>query len=228
VSTSEGIYTVAQKVCDVVKRDEQREVRSKVVDRNTTSSKLTLSSVEELIQVLETRAETILRQMEHEKCAGGESIRKGRGRLGRKSRGRLGTFFFGQLGDGAVGFSKEMDAIRALFMDLHEKNKITLRDGQMILSHEITIQIHHLLWVRARNIFWEAYSEAVAYRVDFGSASSYFNDYPGELDYETIKSLPEALQQWLRPPKELDYKWKTTRRIIRSIERRLKQDKRSA
>ena len=67
-----------------------------------------------------------------------------------------------------------LEAVRSLFLELHEKNVAALRRRHLTLSHEITSEIHALLWVREANTFLAIYGErldGISYCIDGEAAA---------------------------------------------------------
>lgn len=121
------------------------------------------SSSNEVINVLSLRAERTLEMMENEKQKALASIRSGNGHALEAE------------------YIREHEAIRELFVELHNKNIEAIESGQMSVSHEITLEIQHLLWLRTRNIFWSAFAErGFLYGLTFSGVETYAEFYPGD------------------------------------------------
>jgi hypothetical protein len=91
----------------------------------------TPASVSELVSILEHRALTFLKLLEEERS----NI------IDRPPEGQLFV--------PVEQLSREYHSTAKLFQELHRANVAALLNAEYIKSHEITNQIHHLLWVRA-------------------------------------------------------------------------------
>jgi hypothetical protein len=112
------------------------------ISRFLQQSRYATPDVKELTTVLELRKHAVIRMMEHAKQRALKSLRSGR--WGGRS---LVT---------EEELVSHLDSMKSLFVDLHSQNVTALLRGQFLVSHELTSQIHILLWMRGREIFWEA------------------------------------------------------------------------
>jgi hypothetical protein len=104
-------------------------------------------ALEELIAILEQRKNDILRMMDETQDQ------------------KVSSCSIFQTREEIISHLK---TVRSLFLELHEKNIAALRNGQLMLSHELTSQIHALLWVREDGTFWDQfpYLDGVSYCMD--------------------------------------------------------------
>jgi hypothetical protein len=147
-------------------------------------SKAQDSSVQELITLLDFRADMII------------SV------LGREKRDALEAFLKAAPTERArdiklVGFENRLDNFASMFAELHEKNKKALIDGKFVLSHEITKQIQLLLSeVRNTITFWYAndvpVGDAPCYSLHIHSPWECASEYPGPLP-ESVKHNPNQV-----------------------------------
>jgi hypothetical protein len=124
-----------------------------------------LAGIQELAAVLELRKDAIIRMMEDAKQSALKSFRSGDGRRTEHAS--------------EEELVSHLDAIRSLFLQLHRQNVDALLSGQIGISHELTAQIHTLLWVRKRNTFWSAHAwPNASYKVNFDSEEAISVLYP--------------------------------------------------
>jgi hypothetical protein len=72
------------------------------------------------------------------------------------------------------------DKLCRAFIDLHRRNIEAVGTGHLILSHELTRDIHYLLWRYERDTFWSAFGDSqINYWIAFPPPSSYAKLYPG-------------------------------------------------
>ena len=136
----------------------------------------TTQSANELINILNLRAENILDIMETEKKKALASIHSGRGY------------------SSEAEYLQDYEATRELFIELHNKNIESIKNGQLNVSHELISDIHHLLWVRKRNTFWGAYAvRGLPYSVKFDAPETYYNLYPGQSSKDLAEKYPKEV-----------------------------------
>jgi hypothetical protein len=99
----------------------------------------TAPGVKELTIVLELRKDAVVRMMEDAKQRALQSFRSGHVR---------DLYFISE--DELV---TRLNSMKTLFQDLHQQNVNALVQGQLLVSHELTAQIHTLLWVQERQTF---------------------------------------------------------------------------
>ena len=143
--------------------DQSSSHRAVISELQIEAEALKNSSSNELVSVLNLRAEHTLEMMENEKQKALASIRSGNGHALEAE------------------YVREHEAMRELFIELHNKNIEAIESGQMSASYEITLEIHHLLWLRTRNTFWSAFAERdLLYGLTFDGVETYAELYPGE------------------------------------------------
>ncbi|HEX8397138.1 MAG TPA: hypothetical protein VF644_06915 [Pyrinomonadaceae bacterium] len=147
-----------------------------------TNSPVMDQSSKELIDLLNQRASRIVETMESEKQKALASLREGNGRASRSP-------------EAEAEFLQELDNTQKLFIQLHEKHIEAIKNGKLGLAHDIVSDIHYLLWVRERNLFWEAYAipSARYSRHHFPPPDTYVSSYPGEKPFHLIKKFPKQL-----------------------------------
>ena len=130
-------------------------------------------NVQELLRLLKQRAAKILNVMADEKAKAISAINKGSGYVGAYQ-------FLGKSASGEREFLENFEAIRRQFIRLHEKHIAAIMDSQFILAHEIVSEIHHLLWIQNRDIFWKTEAIPTAmYRLNFSRFYRNWDLYPG-------------------------------------------------
>ena len=146
-----------------------------------TNSPVMDQSSKELIDLLNQRASRIVETMESEKQKAVASLREGKGRASRSP-------------EAEAEFLQELDNTQKLFIQLHEKHIEAIKNGKLGLAHDIVSDIHYLLWVRQRNLFWEAYAiPSASYSLDFPPPNTYVSSYPGEEPSHLSKKFPKQL-----------------------------------
>lgn len=149
--------------------------------KDTNSLEMDQSS-KELIDLLSQRASRIVETMESEKQKAVASLREGKGRASRSP-------------EAEAEFLQELDNTQKLFIQLHEKHIEAIKNGKLGLAHDIVSDIHYLLWVRERSLFWEANAIPSARYGGrgFPPPNTYVSSYPGEEPSYLIKKFPKQL-----------------------------------
>ncbi len=103
-----------------------------------------------------------------------------------------------------VGLAERLDRFSRICFALYEQHTISLIEGQILLSHEITRRIHFLLFERKVDAFWKIYADPCAcYSVNFPEPWSYVSEYPGTSpDCMRNDSNPVIQEVW--KPLEID------------------------
>jgi hypothetical protein len=135
-------------------------------------------SLQELISLLDFRADMILSSIEQEKEVTGEQADA--------SVTAVPTRDMAMFKSGV----ERLDDVAQRFAELHERNKRALLEGSFVLSHEITRQIQHLLREKESRV-----SDLRMGRVAYSNKSApqlreYADEYPG--------SFPTSLETTLR------------------------------
>jgi hypothetical protein len=120
-----------------------------------------LVRVEELITVLNGRADRILRDMDKEDAAAIASIKSGKRAISQ------------------ANFLTRSRATRALFVDLQRRHVDALRRGDLVAAHEILADIQEVLSHRAYVIF-DAHAPVGLYALDPRYYEEYSRHYPGK------------------------------------------------
>jgi hypothetical protein len=155
---------------------------AKPPERQTTPASKLDNSATELIGLLNVRADKILRRMDEEE---GERL----------------TFYHAHQKASCPKVASEADlrnrmaATRQLFQKLHEKNIQAIKDGQLVVAHDVTRDIHLLLYLRRRDLFCDT-----ATKPPPGVAYKRPNPYPGPTacDFEqTELDRNRVLGDWI-------------------------------
>jgi hypothetical protein len=162
--------------------------------------------VQELIRVLDFRADMVLATMEEHK----RNTLKAVAERGAAEPGRDLT---------VAGLSDRLDVFAKLFSELHEQNKRALIEGQFVLSHEITRRIQYLLFELQVDTFWKAFAEPyVQYSVRFPEPWTFASDYPGLAPERLEEEGHPAVEEVWKPPHAEDYKFDILRELRSKIE----------
>ena len=108
-------------------------------------------ALDELISILELRKDSIL------------------GLMDKTQNQRVSSFNIHHPREEVIS---HLETVRSLFLDLHERNIAALGSGQLMLSHELTCQIHALLWVQEHDTFWAEFADRDGIAYCFGSPDS--------------------------------------------------------
>jgi len=136
-----------------------------------------LAEQEELVRVLERRAERVLEYLDQEQQNAIAAIDRP------PFEGHTGTI--DNPGPRRTGLQQRLADIRAAFLRLHRQHVEAIKNGNLILAHELVLDIHYLLWVENRDIFYGTRTNPnVAYMVDFPPPDTYAALYPGSAGRE--------------------------------------------
>jgi hypothetical protein len=146
-------------------------------------------SVQELIALLDFRADVILSDMERERgeLMALESVARERPSDSHR--------------DMMVHKYQELDKLTSRFAELHEKNKKALINGEFVLSHDITSQIQFLLFQHDDAIQTQRWvsKEPELESCCVGEPAPYWTyakDYPGPLPVSLTESPNHAVRMW--------------------------------
>jgi hypothetical protein len=138
--------------------------------------------MDELISYLEERTGLALFIMDQERCDALASIAKGRGHA--------------QGPTAKSDFVNKLDRIREVFLGLHRDHIGVILAEAFEQAGHIVLDIHHLLWIRTRTIFWGAHAWLdVHYTLRFAPPSYYEATHPGP----RLRIFPKPAR---RPPIE--------------------------
>lgn len=132
-----------------------------IPDRGKTPASKIDTSASELIALLNVRADEILHRMETEESE-------------RLTAFRVNPHASCPKFASEADLRSRMAATRQLFQQLHDKNIQAIKDGQLIVAHDLTRDIHLLLYMRHRELFCET-----ATRPPPGVAYKRRDPYPG-------------------------------------------------
>jgi len=120
----------------------------------------------ELLSYLEERAGWALFIMDQERCDARACLAKGMG----CARSRTAR----------SGFLQKLDSIRQVFVGLYRDHVGAIVAAAFEQADSTVLDIHHLLWIRYRTIFWGAHaSPDVRYTLRFPPLEHYEATYPG-------------------------------------------------
>jgi hypothetical protein len=189
-----------------------RETNAELQPNGVQQSRITLErSVQELISVLDFRADMILAQIEEDRRKVTEL---------EPAVPKAATEPFRDMKAAPSLISLERFA--AKFAELHELNKKALIAGQFVLAHEITSMIQGLLWHR----YFTKYSVQMAGEHISSSgfimpqAWTFASDYPGALPDSLKTARIKVVFMWKRDEEEHrreKYNAKTRVEVIRKI-----------
>jgi hypothetical protein len=149
------------------------------------------SSVQELISLLDFRADVILAMIERE-------TREALGYIVKSSRYSTHDEPIRDMKK-QHGSKSQLDKYATEFAELHERNKQALIDGNFILSHEITNQIQYVLFQMerlsiAKSAVGRAYLVHPLSRLP--APWTFASDYPGLLPESLIGGSVQVVQMW--------------------------------
>jgi hypothetical protein len=154
-------------------------------------------SIQELISILDFRADMILSETEKDKrevLELGAVAQKVSTGLNRDMKIRDLVIY--------------LDMFANRVAQLHEQNKKALIDRQLLLSHEITSKIHDLLSERRDAvIYWHAYESPkrvphTQYKLHYPPPWTFASDYPGPLPRALTDRPNEIVLLWRREEEE--------------------------
>jgi hypothetical protein len=146
------------------------------------------ASIQELIAVLDFRADMILAMMEEHNREASERVAT------RASRDME-----------LIQIGEKLGELKQMFADLHEQNKRALISGEFILSHEITRKIQYLLFENMKNLilidsYVYVYAEDPFSRLP--EPWTFASDYPGPLPESLTEKPTPVILMWKQAEEE--------------------------